>query len=185
MDHLLASCSMVPQSGDCLHKKAHLPSGLVGGTFQDLGCEVGSKGYKLAGHEGVAMLVACGAKRRPIEQRRQVERSQCIEDDDFVGSISVDGLVQREVGRGIVAGEVKGRRRSWKRVREAGNKLLEVPLALGSSNRRSRAIVVVERLNGVSLLHYIQFRKDACQIIVVLIVQKVLLAKEFTEGRVS
>jgi hypothetical protein len=105
---------------------------------------VGSKGYKLADHEGVAMLVACGAKRRPIEQRRQVERGQCIEDDDFVGSISVDGLVQREVGRGIVVGEVKGGRRSWKRVREAGNKLLEVPLALGSSNRRSRAIVVVE-----------------------------------------
>ena len=67
-----------------------------------------------------------------------------------MGSISVDGLVQREVGRGVVVGEVQGRRRSGERVREAGNELLEVPLPLSSGDWRSRAVVVVEGLKGVA-----------------------------------
>jgi hypothetical protein len=42
-------------------------------------------------------------------------------------------------------------------VREAGNPLLKEPFALGSRDRGSGAIVVVERLNGVSSLLDIQF----------------------------
>jgi len=61
-----------------------------------------------------------------------------------VSSISIDGLVQREIGRGIVVGEVQRRRRSGERMRESGNPLLEVSLPLGSGDRRSRTVVVVK-----------------------------------------
>lgn len=89
---------------------------------------------------------------RSLVQRGQVKRSRSIEDNDLVGRIRVDGLVQREVGRGIVVSDVQSRRRSRERVCEAGNELLEISLPLGNGDRRSKAIVVIERREVVSWL---------------------------------
>ena len=67
---------------------------------------MGSKGHKLACYEKVPVLVTRGTQGRPIEQCGQVECGQSIQDNDLVGSICVDRLVKREVGRVIVVGEV-------------------------------------------------------------------------------
>jgi hypothetical protein len=67
---------------------------------------VGSEGHKLACYERVSVLVARGTQGGAIEKRGQVERSQGIQDNDLVGSICVNRLVKREVGRVIVVGEV-------------------------------------------------------------------------------
>jgi hypothetical protein len=40
------------------------------------------------------------------EQGREVERGESVEDDDFVGRVGVDGLVEREVSRAGVEGPV-------------------------------------------------------------------------------
>jgi hypothetical protein len=74
-----------------------------------------------------------------------------------VSSISVDGMVQREEGRGVIVREVQSRLRSGKRVCEPGNPLLEVPFPLGSRDRSSRAIVIIEGLKMVTTLLDVEF----------------------------
>jgi hypothetical protein len=63
---------------------------------------VGGEGNELAGDEGVGTGVASGAERGTVEQSCEVESSQGIKNDDLVGGIGIDGLVQREVSRGVV-----------------------------------------------------------------------------------
>lgn len=73
--------------------------GLVSGRAgHDLSGEVGCEGNELACDKGVGSLVAGGAEGRAVEQGGQVEGGKSVENNDLVGGISVDGLVQREIG---------------------------------------------------------------------------------------
>ena len=64
------------------------------------------KGHHLAGYETVTVLVAQRTQRWSVEQRCQIKCGQGIEDDDLMGGIRIDGLVQWEVCRGIIKGDV-------------------------------------------------------------------------------
>lgn len=45
---------------------------------------------------------------RTVEEGSQIESGQSVKNNDFVGSIGVDGLVKWEVGRVAVEGSVQG-----------------------------------------------------------------------------
>lgn len=73
--------------------------GLISGrASHDLRSEVGGEGNELACDKGVGSLVAGGAEGRAVEQGGQIEGGKSVENDNLVGGISVDGLVQREIG---------------------------------------------------------------------------------------
>lgn len=134
----------------------------------DLSGEVSSEGNDLASNERVGALVASGAKSGTLEQGGEVESGQGVENDDLVSSISVDGLVEREVSRRVVVSLVKGRVGWGVGVGEACKPLLEETLALSSGDGRTRSVVVVEG-----------------QIVVVLVVDEVLLSEKTAEAGVA
>ena len=68
---------------------------------------MGSEGHKLACYERVPVLITRGTQGGAIKQRGQVERSQSIQYNDLVGSICINRLVERKVGRVIVVGKVQ------------------------------------------------------------------------------
>jgi hypothetical protein len=78
-------------------QEADLLGHVSGGAGHDLSGEVSGEGNDLASDEGVGAGVTSGAERGPIEQGCEVESGEGIENNDFVSSISIDGLVQREV----------------------------------------------------------------------------------------
>lgn len=127
-----------------------------------------SKRHKLAGDESVVATVTGNAQGRTHLKRGEVERSQGVQDDDFVGGISVDGVVEREVRGVVVEGQVEGRAGSREGVSKTGNPFLKETFSLGSSDGRTETLVVVKR-----------------QIVVVFVVGKVLRAEERAEGGVA
>jgi hypothetical protein len=106
---LIISLNEPGATGEYLHEKAQLPGGLVCGALQDLGREMGGEGHDLACDEGVAALVALDAQGRAVEQSGQVERRQRVEDNDFVGGVGVDGVVERKLRCVVVIGFVESR----------------------------------------------------------------------------
>lgn len=100
--------------------------------------------HKLASYEAVLLPVPCCAQRWPIKERRQIERSERIQNNNFVGCVSVDRLVEREEGGCVVEGFVKGGVWGGVRSSEACEEFIEVTFALSGGNRRARAVVVVE-----------------------------------------
>lgn len=134
------------------------------GAGHDLSGEVGGEGNELAGNEGVGAGVTSGAERRTAEQGSEVESSEGVKNNDLVGSIGIDGLVQREVGRRVVVSLIESGCGIGVSVGEACEPFLEETLALSSRDRRTRSVVVVER-----------------QVVVVFVVDEVLLSEETTE----
>ncbi len=61
-----------------------------------------------------------------------------------MSSIGVDGLVEREVGAGIVVRDVQGGGGDWKGVGKARDPFFEVAFALGCGYWRAGTVVVVE-----------------------------------------
>jgi hypothetical protein len=115
------------------------------GALQDLDGQVRREGDDLGCLErrrGALLDV----ERAGAEDSREVEGGEGVEDDDLVGRVGVDGLVEREVRRvGVqrcIHGRVGARER---RLREAGDELFEVGLALCGGDGRAEAVVVVER----------------------------------------
>jgi len=145
-------------------EEADLLGHVSGGASHDLSGEVGGKGNQLASNERVGTGVTGGAERGTAEQGGEVESSEGIEDNNLVGSIGIDGLVQGEVSRRVVKGLVESRRGIGVGVGEASEPFLEETLALSSSDGRTRSVVVVEG-----------------QIVVVLVVDEVLLGEETAE----
>lgn len=94
---------------DNLHKEANLSGRLVSRTLQNLRGEMGCEWYQFAGYEAATVLITERTQWWSSEQRSQIERRQGVEDNNFMGGVGVDGIVQREVGRGIVESEVQGR----------------------------------------------------------------------------
>lgn len=64
-----------------------------------------------------------------------------------MGGIGVEGLVEREVGRGVVEGQVERGSSGGVGLGESRNEFLEVALALSGGDGRTGAIVVVEGLD--------------------------------------
>lgn len=88
-------------------EETNLLGDVSGRAGHDLSGEVGGEGNDLASNERVGALVAGSAESGTLEQGGEVEGSQGVENNDFVGGIGVDGLVQREVGRRVVVSLVK------------------------------------------------------------------------------
>ena len=128
-------------------EEANLLSRAARTASHDLSCEVGGERHDLASDEGVEAFIADGVvQSRTIEQSSKVEGGEGIKDNDLVGGISVDGLVEREVGRGVVEGLVQGGVGWWVGVVEASEPLLKEALALSSADWATWAVVVVEGL---------------------------------------
>lgn len=108
---------------------------------------MGSERHKLARNETVAVLVTQGTQRWTFEQRGKIKCSQNIKNDNLVGSICVNRVVEREIGRGVVVGEVQSGLCIGERVCETRHPFLEVPFSLGSRDGRTGAVVVVEGLS--------------------------------------
>ena len=102
-----------------------------------------------------------------------------------MGGVGVDGLVEREVGGGVVEGFVQGGHGGGEGVGETGHPLLEETLALSSGDGGAGTLVVVEGLRDVSRRLGGKYDHVAYQIIVVLEVDEVLLGEQGAEGRVS
>jgi hypothetical protein len=91
-----------------LHEEPHLLGRSHSGALHHLSEEVGSERNDLRGLERrVGALL--GGQGSGGEEGREVERGESVEDDDFVGRVGVDGLVEREVSRVGVEGAVVGR----------------------------------------------------------------------------
>lgn len=71
------------------------------------------KGHEFAGNERVSLLVAGETQWRALEQCSQIERSESVENDDLMGRIGIDGLVQWEISLVVVVSKVQGRVSSW------------------------------------------------------------------------
>lgn len=82
--------------------------------------------------------------------------------------IGVDGLVERKVRRRVIHGLVERRVGLGNRVCKASDEFIQVTFALGSRNRRARAVVVVEG-----------------EVEEVFVVEEILLAEEAAKGRVA
>ena len=93
--------------------------------------EMRGKRHDLVRYERVSLLITRDTQRRAIEERSQVERHESIENNDFVRGISVNGVVEREVGGRVVEGDVQCRRCVGVLVRETCDEFLEVAFALG------------------------------------------------------
>lgn len=143
------------------------------------------KRYKLAGHEAVATLVYASVQSRSVEQRGQVEGCKCIENDNFVSGIGVNGLGEREVRRCVVEGLVECRHCSRVALSESTNELLQVTFALSSSDRRAGPVVVVERLERLSHRVQAKDREVAYQIEIILVVLEVLLGEKWAERGIA
>ena len=127
--------------------ESDLLSNIASRAVQDLSGEVGSERNNLGSDERVSALVAGGVvQSRTVEESGQVERGQSVKNNDLVGGIGVDGLVEREVGRVAVKGPVKSGGGSRVGVGKTSNPFLEETFSLGSSDRRTWTVVVVERL---------------------------------------
>jgi hypothetical protein len=64
------------------------------------------KWHDLARHERISLLITRDTQRRAVEKRRQVECRERVEDDDLVRGVSVDGVVEREVGSRVIEGDI-------------------------------------------------------------------------------
>ena len=62
------------------------------------------EGDELARYEAVPVLVACQAQWGAGEEGGEIECGQDVEDDDFVGGVCVDGVVEGERGGVVVVG---------------------------------------------------------------------------------
>jgi hypothetical protein len=95
------------------------------GALEDLGGQVHREGDDLGSPErGRSALV--DVERAGAEDGAEMEGGEGVENDDLVGHVGVDGLVEREV-------------------RRVGVQLLEVGLALGGGDGRAEAVFIVER----------------------------------------
>lgn len=96
----------------------------------DLRGEVSSKRYKLASDEAILATVTSRAQRRTHLERGEVEGGESVQHNNLVRSISVDGVVEREVNGVVVKSQVERRVCGWEGVREARDPFLQVTLAL-------------------------------------------------------
>lgn len=127
-----------------------------------------SKRNKLASNKAVLATVTSNAQRRTHLECGEVERSERVQNNNLVRSISVDGVVKREVNSVVVKGQVERRAGGGEGVRESCYPFLEETLALRGSDWGTHALVVVEG-----------------QVVVVLVVDEVLLAEEGAECRIT
>lgn len=88
--------------GGVVHKEPHLLRRLIRRALENLDSKMCSKRHELTCYEAILAAVLRGAQRWSVKQRGQVKRRKGVEDDDLVRSISVDGLVEREVRRRVV-----------------------------------------------------------------------------------
>jgi hypothetical protein len=151
-----------------VHDEADLLRGLHGRARKHLHSEVGCKRDSLTSHKCVLVSITSRTQRWALEQGSQVERGKCVEHNNLMRSISIDGLVEREVGSRVVESLVQCGVGARSLVRESSNELVEEALSLSSGNRRTGAVVVVKR-----------------QVEVVLVVQEVLLREKVAESRVT
>lgn len=91
-----------------VHDKPHLLRRTHRLALHDLRCEMRRKRDQSTRHEAVLMPVPLRVERRAVEQGRQVERGQGVQDDDFVRGVGVDALREREERAGVVEGLVEG-----------------------------------------------------------------------------
>jgi len=154
--------------------EADLLGDVAGWAVHDLRGEVGGKRNLLGRperilakvHHGIEWLYdrislmcisksagSLGKSQRPksitywtVEKSSQVESGEGVENDDLMGGVGVDGLVEGEVGGGVVEGLVQSGHCGGEGVGETGDPLLEETLALSGGDWRTRALVVVERL---------------------------------------
>lgn len=90
------------------------------------------------------MSVPRRAERRPVEQCCQIECRKHIQNNNFVRRVRVDRLREREVRAAVVEGLVQRGLSRGIRACEAADVFVEIALALGGSDGRAGAVVVVE-----------------------------------------
>lgn len=106
------------------------------------------------------MPVPLRVERRAVEQGRQVERGQGVQDDDFVRGVGVDALCEREERAGVVEGLVECGVGRGVATRESREVLVQVAFSLGGGDGGARTVVVVEG-----------------EVVVVFVVEEVLLGR--------
>lgn len=112
-----------------------------------------SERHNLGGDKGVSAFIADASgvvESRTVEKSSQVEGGKSVENNDLVGSVGVDALVEWEVGWVAVEGSVKSGGGVRVGVGETSNPFLKETLTLGGRDRRTWAVVVVEGLFSVS-----------------------------------
>jgi len=156
---------------------------------------VRSEGDRLRRLERVRVVSVVDRQRVVTGQSGQVEGGENVEHNDLMRGVGVNGLVEREVGLGRVQGRVGSRvvLGDW-RLGESRNKLLEVSLALRSTDRGAEALVVVERdLKSVEPVQrrvraaalYCLDGLSSTHVEVVLVILEVLLGEKLAEARVA
>ena len=110
--------------------------------------KVRREGHNLGRNETVCALVTVEVQGGSGEDVGEVECDERVEEDDLVGCVCVDGVVEGEVGWVVVKGFVQGGQRLGVGGGEAGDPFLEETLALGGGDRRADTLVVVKGLQG-------------------------------------
>lgn len=94
-----------------------------------------SEGHGLRRDERSSLLPLVSGERATSKDGAQVQRGQGVQDDDFVSSVGIDALVEREERRVRVESSV-GRRVLFgdQRVLETSDEFFEVSFALSGSD---------------------------------------------------